>query len=511
MATYRTAELDAEQTDRRSGSRRRRFAASAARSHSWPWPASRPLAWLALRHRQPATVPPRNVLLITIDTLRADALGAYGNASAATPWIDRLAAGGVRFSTARAHNVLTLPSHANILTGRLPPDHGVRDNAGFRLPPAEATLATRLKARGFHTGAFVSAFPLDSRFGLARGLRRLRRRLRGCGAASGVPRAGTRGNATTVAAALRWLRGRRTTAEPWFAWVHLYEPHYPYAPPEPFAIAIRARPRMPAKSPRPMRRSRPLLQPILDAGAADRHARDRDRRSRRVARRSRRSDARHLCLRGDAARAAHRLLPAAHRRRLSSMRPRVTSISCRRSSTRSACRAAEGLRGRSLLRLARGNGDRRGRRISKRSRDRSTAAGRRSRASSSNGLKYIDLPIPELYDLRRRSAGVAQPRRPRGRSKSPRIAARCSNRSRTARSERCRRDRRGQGAAAGSRATSRRRIRRAEGATRKRTIPKRLIARRDRPSRTSLDSRSPARIATALRARRVRSRHSIRT
>jgi arylsulfatase A-like enzyme len=112
---------------------------------------------------------PVNALLITIDTLRADALGSAGNRTAVTPWLDRLAAGGLRFDNARAHNVVTLPSHANILTGRLPVEHGVRDNSGFRLAANQETLATWLKARGFRTAAFVSAFPLDSRFGLARG------------------------------------------------------------------------------------------------------------------------------------------------------------------------------------------------------------------------------------------------------------------------------------------------------------------------------------------------------
>src|SRR5712691_11174291 len=121
--------------------------------------------------RSPAVVrePSLNVLLITIDTLRADAVGAYGNAKAQTPWIDRLAAGGVRFSHAHAQNVVTLPSHANILAGRYPFRHGVRENAGFRFPSDLDTLATLLKARGYRTGAFVSAFPLDVRFGLARG------------------------------------------------------------------------------------------------------------------------------------------------------------------------------------------------------------------------------------------------------------------------------------------------------------------------------------------------------
>jgi hypothetical protein len=116
-----------------------------------------------------AREPRLNVLLITIDTLRADAVGAYGNAKAQTPWIDRLAVGGARFSQAHAQTVVTLPSHANILSGRYPFRHGVRENAGFRFPPAMDTLATLLKARGYRTGAFVSAFPLDVRFGLGRG------------------------------------------------------------------------------------------------------------------------------------------------------------------------------------------------------------------------------------------------------------------------------------------------------------------------------------------------------
>src|SRR5262245_4072235 len=123
--------------------------------------------------RRPAAPPRRdpglNILLITIDTLRADALGSYGNPRASTPWIDRLAAGGVRFDRAHAQTVVTLPSHANILSGVYPQDHGVRDNAGFRFPAARPTLATLLKSRGYATGAFISAFPLDARFGLARG------------------------------------------------------------------------------------------------------------------------------------------------------------------------------------------------------------------------------------------------------------------------------------------------------------------------------------------------------
>ena len=107
---------------------------------------------------------PLNVLLITIDTLRFDAMSA-----SVTPWMQRLAESGVRFEEAHAHNVVTLPSHANILSGRYPLDHGVHDNSGYRFPTSEETMATLLKSRGYRTAAFVSAFPLDSRFGLDRG------------------------------------------------------------------------------------------------------------------------------------------------------------------------------------------------------------------------------------------------------------------------------------------------------------------------------------------------------
>ena len=92
--------------------------------------------------------PGLSVLVVSIDTLSADALGAYGRQGALTPWIDRLAAGGVRFESAHAHNVVTLPSHANLLSGRYPFAHGVRDNSGFRFPAGIPTLATLLKSRG---------------------------------------------------------------------------------------------------------------------------------------------------------------------------------------------------------------------------------------------------------------------------------------------------------------------------------------------------------------------------
>ena len=118
---------------------------------------------------RPAPAASRDIVLITIDTLRADALGFAGNAKSRTPVLDRLAAQGRVFPNAHAHNVVTLPSHTNILTGLYPFQHGVRDNTGFRLAAKYPTLATVLHGAGYATGAFVGAFPLDSQFGLNRG------------------------------------------------------------------------------------------------------------------------------------------------------------------------------------------------------------------------------------------------------------------------------------------------------------------------------------------------------
>lgn len=206
--------------------------------------------------------PGLNVLLITIDTLRADALGSYGNPRVATPFMDRLADGGVRFESAHAHNVVTLPSHANILSGRLPLDHGVRDNSGFRFPEGADTLATLLKNEGYATAAFVSAFPLESRFGLTRGFDVYDDRFGGSGESVAFHMEERRG-AETVAAARRWLdanAGRRT-----FAWIHLYDPHAPYAPPEPFASRFAGEPYLGEVSATDAALA-PVIEPLLAAG-----------------------------------------------------------------------------------------------------------------------------------------------------------------------------------------------------------------------------------------------------
>jgi arylsulfatase A-like enzyme/Flp pilus assembly protein TadD len=223
-------------------------------------------AWGLLAARSIPRQAGLSVLLVTIDTLRADALGAYGNHDASTPWIDRLAAGGVRFEAAHAQNVTTFPSHANILSGRYPFDHGVRDNISFRFPPGVDTLATLLAAHGYRTGAFVSAFPLASRFGLQRGFEVYDDRFVGVHSRTAF-RLEERPGTETVALARRWLEAQ--AGHPWFCWVHVYEPHYPYDPPEPFASRFRANPYLGEVGAADAALG-PLLEPILSAGKAGR-------------------------------------------------------------------------------------------------------------------------------------------------------------------------------------------------------------------------------------------------
>ncbi|HEX6850497.1 MAG TPA: sulfatase-like hydrolase/transferase [Candidatus Polarisedimenticolaceae bacterium] len=174
---------------------------------------------------------PRDVVVITVDTWRHDAAGFAGNARIRTPAIDRLAAEGIVFSNARAHAVVTLPSHASLLTGRLPFEHGARDNGGFALNERSPTLASWLRARGFRTAAFVSAFPLDGRFGLDAGFDLYDDAVgaAGSGAADALAQ---RDGAATVALALAWWRANPS---PRFLWVHVFTPHFPYDAPEPFA------------------------------------------------------------------------------------------------------------------------------------------------------------------------------------------------------------------------------------------------------------------------------------
>jgi arylsulfatase A-like enzyme/Flp pilus assembly protein TadD len=181
----------------------------------------------------PASPPKRgDVVLITIDTLRADALGFAGNRRVATPVLDRLASQGRVFPNAHAHNVVTLPSHTNILTGLYPYQHGIRDNSGFRLQASIPTLATVLKGAGYATGAFVGSFPLDSQFGLDRGFDVYDDRYPEGSHPESFVFPERRGS-EVVGAALAWWKQQKS--KPRFLWVHLFDPHAPYAPPEPFA------------------------------------------------------------------------------------------------------------------------------------------------------------------------------------------------------------------------------------------------------------------------------------
>jgi arylsulfatase A-like enzyme/tetratricopeptide (TPR) repeat protein len=177
-----------------------------------------------------------DVVLITIDTLRADSVGFSGNTRVQTPTLDRLAAAGRTFDDAHAHNVVTLPSHTNILTGLYPYQHGVRDNSGFVLPDRVPTLATLLKKAGYSTAAFVAAYPLGSRFGLNQGFDVYDDSFpRGSNPDSFVI-AERRGD-QVVSAARAWWDGQKGKRR--FLWVHLYDPHTAYDPPEPFASRYR--------------------------------------------------------------------------------------------------------------------------------------------------------------------------------------------------------------------------------------------------------------------------------
>ena len=178
-----------------------------------------------------------NLLLISLDTLRADRLGAYGYDAAQTPYLDGLAERGLRFTRATTVAALTLPAHSSLMTGTFPAFHGVRDNGGFYLGEEARTLAETLSGAGYRTGGFVGAFVLDSRWGIAQGFDRFfddfdLSKYQQAPGMDAIQRPGSE----VVDRALEWLRalGGRESEAPFFAWVHLYDPHTPYEAPEPF-------------------------------------------------------------------------------------------------------------------------------------------------------------------------------------------------------------------------------------------------------------------------------------
>jgi choline-sulfatase len=173
-----------------------------------------------------------NVILITLDTTRADRLGCYGFQNIETPTIDMFAGKGIRFEDCISTTPLTLPAHTSIMTGTLPPFHGVRDNGGFLVPAGIETLAKIFKGKGYATSAFVAAYVLDSHWGLNKGfdfyydrfdLSKFEKISLG-----DVQRPGNE----VIDKVLPWLeqnKGRK-----FFTWVHLYDPHTPYDPPAPY-------------------------------------------------------------------------------------------------------------------------------------------------------------------------------------------------------------------------------------------------------------------------------------
>ncbi len=187
----------------------------------------------------PADTPP-NVVLITLDTVRADHLGCYGYKQIETPNLDAMAASGVRFSNAYTPVPITLPAHSVILTGTYPMRTGMHDFSGNRLNASQPTLATILSEKGYATGAVMGSAVLDSRFGLNRGFdfyydhfdfSRLDER--------NLDAMERRGDAV-VNRALSWLDGHRR--KPFLLWVHLYDAHHPYTPPPPYAQKYRSHP-----------------------------------------------------------------------------------------------------------------------------------------------------------------------------------------------------------------------------------------------------------------------------
>jgi len=173
-----------------------------------------------------------SVILVTVDTLRADRLGCYGNPRVRTPTIDSFAAAGIRYESCIAQTPLTLPSHTTIMTGTLPIHHGVRDNGGFVVPSELVTMAEAFKAKGYDTGAFVGAYVLDGKWGLDQGfdtyfdkfdLSRFER--------VGLAEVQRPAN-EVIDDALAWIEAKKDGK--FFAWIHIYDPHTPYEPPEPY-------------------------------------------------------------------------------------------------------------------------------------------------------------------------------------------------------------------------------------------------------------------------------------
>jgi arylsulfatase A-like enzyme/Tfp pilus assembly protein PilF len=193
-----------------------------------------------LFRKGPGTFPEMNVLLFTLDTTRADHLGCYGYNKARTPNIDGLAAEGILFRNATAQVPLTLPSHSSIFTGTYPYVHGVRDNGGFYLEPDKITLAEVLKEKGWATSAFVGAFVLDSRWGIDQGFDHYYDNFDFAKYKTISLDSVQREGGEVIQAFFDWFRTNGDRR--FFSWIHFYDPHTPYEPPEPYKSEYSGRP-----------------------------------------------------------------------------------------------------------------------------------------------------------------------------------------------------------------------------------------------------------------------------
>jgi choline-sulfatase len=187
---------------------------------------------------RPAPARP-DIIVVTIDTLRADRILRGAGPAGPAPAVDAVGREGAAFLDATAHAPLTLPSHASIFTGRYPPVHGVRDNAGFTLDPALPTLASTLRGAGYRTAAFVSSFVLRASTGLSQGFDLYDDRFAGLGSSRLTTSRLERRGPEVAREAARWLA---TAPRPYFLWVHFYDPHAPYDPPPAFASKFPAQP-----------------------------------------------------------------------------------------------------------------------------------------------------------------------------------------------------------------------------------------------------------------------------
>jgi choline-sulfatase len=202
------------------------------------FPPSQELRWTSRSgvHRQPNNRP--NILLITLDTVRADRIGAYGYKTASTPTLDRLAAEGVRFADATSQAPLTAPAHAAMLTGQYPGRLGIRNNGSTPIPEASVTLAETLKAGGYRTGAFIGAFVVDRAYGFGQGFDTFDSDFRSF--RQDIKAQVQRRAAEVIDPAMAWIKSAPSGA-PFFAWVHLYDAHTPYDAPAPFNARFKGR------------------------------------------------------------------------------------------------------------------------------------------------------------------------------------------------------------------------------------------------------------------------------